>query len=215
LTDGQPKKEAREMTTSTPAASPAAPASADQHYRAAAIALHWIIAALIVVQVCLGWYMNEVLPDHTPAQAQIVTLHISVGLTILVLVLARIGVRLAQPPPPFPADMPAWERLLARATHALFYVLLLALPLTGWAVVSIRPVAVHFWGLPWPKLPGLGFLMTPDHKAWRRELAHIHVYILIWLVVLNLGLHVAGALWGQFAGPPVLWRMAPLRFLKR
>ena len=79
----------------------------------------------------------------------------------------------------------------------------------------VRPAAVHFWGLPWPKLPGLGFLMTPDHKAWRRELTHIHVYILIWLVILNLALHVAGAIRHQFVGHSVLWRMAPLRVLKR
>jgi cytochrome b561 len=202
------------MTTLTPAANPPQLA-AEQRYGAVSIALHWTIAALIVIQVCLGWYMNEVLPDHTPAQAQIETLHISVGLTILLLVLVRIGVRLAHPAPPLPADMPSWERLLARGTHVLFYALLLVLPLTGWAVASVRPAAVHFWGLPWPKLPGLGFLTTPDHKAWRRELTHIHVYILIWLVVLNLALHVAGAIRHQFIGHSVLWRMAPLRVLKR
>jgi cytochrome b561 len=205
--------ETRAMTTLAPAAS-AGPLSADR-YGAVSIALHWIIAAAVVIQVCLGWYMNEVLPDHSPAQAQIVTLHVSVGLTILVLVLVRIGARLAHPAPPLPADMPAWERLLARTTHALFYVLLLALPLTGWAIVSVRSGGVHVWGLPWPKLPGLGFLTTPDHKAWRRELTHIHVYILIWIVILNLVLHVAGALRHQFFGHSVLWRMAPLRFLKR
>ncbi len=202
------------MTTLTPAANPPQLA-AEQRYGAVSIALHWIIAALIVVQVGLGWYMNEGLPDHSPAQAQIETLHISVGLTILLLVLVRIGVRLAHPAPPLPADMPTWERLLARGTHVLFYALLLVLPLTGWAVASVRPAAVHFWGLPWPKLPGLGFLMTPDHKAWRRELTHIHVYILIWLAVLNLALHVAGAIRHQFIGHSVLWRMAPLRVLKR
>jgi cytochrome b561 len=202
------------MTTFTPAANPVS-AGADARYGAVSIVLHWTIAALIVIQVCLGWYMNEVLPDHTPAQAQIETLHISVGLTILLLVLVRIGVRIAHPAPPLPADMPTWERLLARTTHVVFYALLLVLPLTGWAVASVRPAAVHFWGLPWPKLPGLGFLMTPDHKAWRRELTHIHVYILIWLAVLNLALHAAGAIRHQFVGHSVLWRMAPLRALKR
>jgi cytochrome b561 len=187
----------------------------DRRYDAVSITLHWLIAGLIVVQVCLGWYMNEILPDHTPAQDQIETLHISVGLTILLLVFARIGVRLGHPAPPLPADMPGWERLLARTTHVLFYLLLLALPLTGWAVVSLRPDAVHVWGLPWPKLPGLGFMSGPQHRPWRRELQHIHVYILIWIVVINLGLHVAGALRHQFVGHSVLWRMAPLRFLKR
>jgi len=191
-----------------------APPQPTDAYRPTAIALHWLIALLIVVQVCLGWYMNEVLPDHSPAQGQIETLHISLGLTILLLVLVRIGLRLVNPPPPMPANMPAWEKFLAGATHVLFYLLMLALPLTGWAIVSIRPGAVHFWGIPWPKLPGLGVLMTPDHKPWRHLLAHTHVYLLIWVVVVNLGLHVAGALWNQFVGRPVLWRMAPLAPLK-
>lgn len=190
-------------------------AAADRRYDGVSIALHWTIALLVVIQLCLGWYMNEVLPDHSSAQAQIVTLHISVGATILILTLIRIGWRLAHPAPPLPDDMPIWERVLARATHVAFYLLLLVLPLTGWAIVSVRPPPMHVWGIPWPKLPGLGFLMSPEHRPWRRELTHIHVYILIWIALITLALHVAGALWRQFVGRSVLWRMAPLRALKR
>jgi cytochrome b561 len=190
-------------------------APATSRYDAVSIALHWSIAALVVLQLGLGWTLNELVPDHSPVQAQILSVHISTGATILILTLARIGWRLANPAPPLPADMPLWERVFAGATHVLFYVLLLALPLTGWAIVSIHPGAMHVWGIPWPKLPGLGFMATPDHKAWRRELTHIHVYILIWIALITLVMHVAGALWRQFAGHSVLWRMAPLRILKR
>ncbi len=185
-------------------------AAANRRYGPVSILLHWTIALLILVQIGLGWYMNEVLPDHSPAQASILALHISVGLTILLLVLIRIGVRLAHPAPPLPQGMALWERVLARASHVLFYVLLLALPLTGWALASLGARPISFWGLPWPHLPGLGLLLgSPAPKPVRHELSHIHVYILIWIVLINLALHVAGALKHQFDGNPVLWRMMP------
>ena len=185
---------------------------ANRRYGSVAIFLHWTIAALIVLQLCLGWYMNEVAPDHSPAQAAVLPIHVSVGLTILLLVLVRIGIRVAHPAPPLPAGMPLWERVLARASHVLFYLLLLALPLTGWALVSLGNHPIHFWGLPWPHLPGVGQLLgSPAPRPVRHELSHIHVYILIWIVLINLALHVAGALKHQFDGRPVLWRMTGLR----
>lgn len=181
----------------------------DQRYRRAAIILHWTIALLIIVQVFLGWWLNEWVPDHSPIQDQITAVHISVGLTILLLVLARIAVRLVHRPPPPPAGTPAWERILSSFTHLVFYALMLALPLTGWALVTIHKEPIHFWGLPWPRLPGVDALLgAPAPKATHRALQHIHVYILIWIVILNLALHVAGALWQQFAGRRVLQRMS-------
>jgi cytochrome b561 len=121
----------------------------------------------------------------------------------------RIGVRLTRRPPPFPAAMPPWERLLAWATQAVFYLLMLVLPLTGWAIVSAHAGAkISFWGLPWPAMPGIqGLLGGAGQKDARESLAHLHVFVLIWILVLSLALHVAGALWHQFRAPPVLWRM--------
>jgi cytochrome b561 len=178
-------------------------------YGLAARGLHWTIAALIVTQIGLGWYMNEVLPDHTPPQEAVESIHISLGLTILLLVLARIVVRLLNPPPPPPEGMAAWERWLAGAVHLLFYALMLALPLTGWALVSMGARPISFWGLPWPHLPGMVQLFgaPPIPRPVRHQVSHIHVYILIWVVLVNLALHVAGALKHQFDGHPVLWRM--------
>ena len=129
-----------------------------QRYGLIALTLHWIIAALILTQIGLGWYMNEVLPDHSAAQARIETLHISIGLTALLLILVRVGVRAVFPAPPLPSALADWEKALARITHVLFYVLMLALPLTGWALVSVRPGQISFWGLPWPHLPALDVL---------------------------------------------------------
>jgi cytochrome b561 len=178
-------------------------------YPLAAIVLHWTIAVLIVIQLFLGWTMNEWVPDHSPLQDQIQSIHVSLGLTILILVLVRIGIRIAKPPPPVPADIAAWERMLINITHSLFYVLLLVLPLTGWALVSVGKDPISLWGIPWPRLPGLGFMA--HSRPLRHGLKSIHTYWLIWLVILNLALHVAGALRHQFDGHPVLWRMLPGR----
>lgn len=186
--------------------------AANRRYDLASIVLHWTLALLIVVQIGLGWWMNEVLPDHTPFQGQVEGVHISLGLTMFLLVLVRIGVRLTHPAPPSPPGIPLWERALARTSHVVFYLLMLALPLTGWTLLSLGTHPIQFWGLPWPHLPGVGQLFgSPAPRPVRHEISHIHVYILIWIVLINLALHVAGALKHQFDGKPVLWRMTPLK----
>lgn len=201
------------MTAATPQAQGAKPARQalldGDRYALSAIVLHWTIAVLIVIQLFLGWWMNEWVPDHSPQQDQIQWVHVSLGITILLLVLIRIAVRIITPPPPVPADIPGWERPLINFTHTLFYVLLIIIPLTGWAIVSLSKEGPSLWGIPWPRLPGLGFLA--HNKAWRHDLKSIHTFWLIWLVLINLALHVAGALWHQFDGRPVLWRMLPGR----
>jgi cytochrome b561 len=201
------------MTTANPQARIAKPARVAQldgdRYPLAAIMLHWTIAVLIVIQLFLGWWMNEWVPDHSPQQDLIQWVHVSLGITILLLVLLRIAIRIARPPPPVAADLAPWERGLINFSHSLFYVLLLVLPLTGWALISLDKEGPTFWGIPWPRLPGLGFLA--HDRAGRHLLKSVHTYWLIWLVLLNLALHVAGALRHQFDGRPVLWRMLPGR----
>lgn len=181
-------------------------------YSVLSMTLHWTIALLIFVQMGLGWWMNELLPDHSPAQEQVQAVHVSVGLTVLILVAVRVISRLVIPVPALPAEFPAWESRLAQATHVLFYGLMLMLPLTGWALVSARRGAFSFWGLPWPRLPGLIDFGGQGHRAFSHALAHFHVYTQIWIAWAMIALHVAGALKHQFDGHPVLWRMVP--FLK-
>jgi cytochrome b561 len=180
----------------------------EARYTRAAIALHWTIALLIVIQVFLGWWMNEWVPDHSPIQGQITTVHISLGLTILLLVLVRIGIRLTHRPPPPPAESRPWERILGSFTHLLFYALMLIMPLSGWAMVSLGKHPIHFWGLPWPRLPGVGHVFgSPAPKPVRHALMHFHVFIQIWILVLTFALHVAAAIWHQVARRPILQRM--------
>jgi cytochrome b561 len=181
------------------------PAAADRRYSRAAMALHWAIAALIVVQLLLGWYMNDVVPDHSPAQDRVQVVHVSLGLTTLLLVLIRIGIRLTHRPPAMPPGLAAWERTLAHATHILLYLLMLAIPLTGWALLTARHEPIQFWGVDWFNLPGV-----PEHsRPVSSTLKALHIGLLKWTVLATLLLHVAGAVKHQFDGHPVLWRMLP------
>ena len=182
----------------------------DAGYSAGAITLHWLIAALILTNIGLAWYFLS-LPHalrSPPTQ-----LHKSIGLTILMLSVIRVGWRLTHKPPPLPATMPTWERLAAQTLHTLFYVFILAMPLSGWALVSASPlIKVHptvLYGLaPFPAFPYPGLDSDALHTA--RELAGDTHETLAFLAYAMITLHVSAALKHQFVDrDEVLGRMLP------
>lgn len=183
-----------------------------RRYSALSMTLHWTIALLIFVQIGLGWYFNEGLPDHSPIQDKVQDIHVSLGLTTLILVLARLASRAFVPVPSLPKGLAPWENALARAVHVLLYGLMLVLPLSGWLLLTVRHAPIPFWGLDWPALPGLEAYTGPAHRAFGQAAKHFHIFIMIWIALVIIALHVAGALKHQFDGHPVLWRMIP--FLK-
>src|ERR1700734_1339577 len=127
--------------------------SSPTRYSAVAQTFHWVIAALIVTQFVLA---N--LEDDLPIGAHKLALlarHKSFGMTILMLAILRLLWRLKNPPPELPAGMSPLERILARSTHIAFYVLLFAMPLTGWTMSSAKNYSVSWFGLfTWPNLIG-------------------------------------------------------------
>ncbi|MBH3371786.1 cytochrome b [Pseudomonas juntendi] len=96
-------------------------------------ALHWLMAVLILAMLFIGVTMVADLSLRHPV---LISLHKATGLALLVLVVLRIGVRLAVPPPPLPADLPTGPRGAAGASHLALYGLMLAMPLLGWAMLS-------------------------------------------------------------------------------
>ena len=197
------------MTSSSTANAAGLSDTTGARYSRVAMALHWTIAVLVAVMLALGWWMNEVAVDHSPQQDQIQWWHVSIGLTLLIVVVVRIAWRAMHRPPPLVSGMAAWERGLATAVHVALYVLMLAQPLAGWALMSARGEPLSLWGLPVPYLAGVPAHSRPVGGA----LKHIHIWWLVWAYVIALVLHVAGAIKHQFDGHPVLWRMAP--FLRR
>ena len=189
-------------------------AGARSAYSRTAIALHWLIALMIVGNFAGGLLMGDLLNSPDPADKQlgftIVQLHKSMGLTILVLSLARLGVRLAAGAPPLPFHMTSTERLLARLTHWGFYAIMILVPLSGWAMVSASPLGfptVWFGLFEWPHLP----IETSRHLSGTASEVH---EILAFAGAGLFVLHVAGALKHHFMDrDDVLARMLP--FLRR
>jgi cytochrome b561 len=168
-------------------------------YTSVAIALHWSIAALIVFNLSVGFFM-EGFAD--PLKNIVVPLHISSGITVLVLTLLRILWRLTHRPPPLPAEMARWERVAAHGAHALLYVLMLAMTLTGWSIISAHPPNPHggpkYWGLfHLPPIPVISHLQLTVQKAAHERFVQLHS-VGAWIFLGLVSLHIAAALKHQF-----------------
>lgn len=137
-------------------------------------ALHW----LVVLGIIANYFIAEAADDEQAGG--LLGLHRSVGITILALAALRLLWRLVDRAPPWPAGMAAHERVIARAVHAAFYVLLFALPLTGWMISSAEGDAVNWFGL--VELPGLSMGASEDTLE---ELHEVLFNVLFALAVLH------------------------------
>src|SRR5580698_8053628 len=108
-------------------------------YGNVAMSFHWIIALLVIANICAGLYMGE-LPRSDPNKFMIFQTHKSIGLTVLVLSVLRVIWRLINPVPPLPAGMSAPLRYVAHISHFVLYFLIVFIPLTGWIMVSASPL---------------------------------------------------------------------------
>jgi cytochrome b561/polyisoprenoid-binding protein YceI len=168
-------------------------------YSSAAIFLHWTLALLLFFQLSLGWRLEELegLPQYVAYQ-----LHKSVGISILLLSLARLAIRLVVKRPA-PVVQPPLFAFLASAVHVLLYVVMIGGPITGWIIVSTAKIKVQtmlFGTIPWPHLP-LG-------PGWNDPAEAAHSLI-GWLLVGLVVLHVAGALKHHIERHDVIGRMMP------
>ena len=109
---------------------------ARQRYTRVAVVLHWTIAALIALNLAIGWFMEDL---AEPWRTIVVRVHQSSGMTVLALTVARIAWRLTHRPPPFDPRVSVGERRTASVVHAVLYVAMLAIPLSGWALISANP----------------------------------------------------------------------------
>lgn len=172
---------------------------AERRYSRVAMWFHWIIATLIITNLFLGFFREDFGKD---AVRPLITTHKSIGITVLALSLGRLAWRLSHRPPAYDAAMKAWEKTLARIVHWLFYGLMIAVPLSGWAMSSAAGRPTTFF-----TLFAVGFLpVSPESKDFWDELHELLSFGLIGLIVL----HVGGALKHHFEGHKhVIGRMAP------
>ncbi len=169
----------------------------EHKYTQPAIILHWCIALAIAIN---AWIM--LVYDDEQRTRTLVDLHKSIGITVLGLVLVRILWRIGHQPPALPSLYKPWERTLAHAVHASLYLIIVAVPLTGWLHDSAwKDAATHplilFGSIPWFRIPQI-MAMEPIakehfHKIWGQRHGQ-SVYLLYALFFV----HLLGALKHQF-----------------
>jgi cytochrome b561 len=174
------------------------------------MALHWLIALLVVGNLAGGHLLelfeDSAVPGRRAIGATIIFLHMSLGLTVLALTLVRFGWRLHKLPPPLPSYMTLFERRAARGAHWGFYLLLFALPFSGWAMLSTArtPEPVPWFGLltlpPLPLPHGLRGLFHEGHEVFG------------WAMLALIALHIGATLKHQVLDRDnLLARMLPRR----
>lgn len=127
-------------------------------YSGVAMAIHWLIAVLVIV----NWRIAEA-GEHAAsdeARGQIMANHFAIGVTILALILIRLVWRFVNPPPPLSSTLAGWERVLAKTVHTLFYVMLIVMPLAGWFAMSKYGAPINVFGV--FSLPALPVAPDPD-----------------------------------------------------
>ena len=171
-----------------------------EQYTTTAIVLHWATAALIVANLVLGLSMVPL--PLSPRKLQWYQWHKWIGVTVFLLTVARLAWRWGHPAP-VAVPMPLWQRNAATASHAMLYVLLLMIPLSGWVYSSATGIQVVY----------LGLVPLPDLVAKDRSLAtvlrgtHLTLNFLLFVLIV---IHAAAALKHHFgARDTVLVRMLP------
>jgi cytochrome b561 len=153
-------------------------------YGTTAKVFHWLVVALLVVQYLIGWLMPDIHRNMKPGAAM--TFHVSIGMTILVLIVLRLAWRLVRPVAP-EISLPAWQRLSSEAMHWLLYALVLATTITGWLFASFRGWSMSlFFLLPMP-------MLASDNEAAGKAIDGLH-QAMEWALLVVIGIHVATAL---------------------
>ena len=173
----------------------------DDRYHLAARLAHWIMAAGIAFMWGCGYTMTTLVEDDSPLEEFLFDLHISVGVTLLALLVARIAIRLAYRPPPLPVSIRGVERTAAHLGHAALYALPVLVIAVGWAETNFGGHAVQWFGVEMPRVfPETG-------EALQDFSADVHKWLAYTMLAVAAG-HVAAAFKHRwFDGHDVIRRM--------
>ncbi|HLZ04033.1 MAG TPA: cytochrome b [Bradyrhizobium sp.] len=169
-------------------------------YGTTAKVFHWLIVGLLVVQYLIGWLMPDIHRGQEPGAGM--TAHISLGISILILIVLRFIWRLTHPVS-LESTLQPWQRLSSALVHWTLYVLVLATTLSGWLFASFRGWTVSFFDLfPLP-------MLAADNAAAGKAIDGWH-QVAEWTLLVFVGLHVLAALVHIFVyRDRVMQRMLP------
>ncbi len=170
-------------------------------YTPTAKALHWLMAVLFFGMLALGLYMHDL--PLSPEKLQLYAWHKWAGVSAFLLVVFRLLWRITHRPPVLPVTMPRVMQFVAHAGHLLLYVLMIAIPLSGWLMSSAKGFQTVWFGvLPIPELIG-------KDKELGTLLAEVHRLLNIGFIAILIG-HIGAALKHHFIDKDdILKRMLP------
>src|SRR5438105_5482163 len=177
-----------------------------ERYTKTAVVFHWLIAALLLVEVAQGWLMQEIPKQPPGLRADQFNLHKSFGLLLLAFVLIRLGWRLLHPPPPI-VGVARWQIRAAKTNHAILYIAMFVLPLSGYLGSVFSGYPIKWFGI---TLPSWG----SANPAIKDLMSTVH-WVTSWVLVASTALHIAGALQHELSGQHVMARMALRRSSRR
>ena len=183
--------------------------SQPSRYGDTAVIFHWLIAFLILGLLAIGKYMTG-LAENDPLRFELTQWHKSFGIAVLLLSILRLLWRFTHKPPATPSSLPTWQRQVSALVHLALYALMLALPITGWIMVSASPLnidTVLFGVIPWPHIPLI--LELPNKEALAIAFHNYHEWA-SWALIALLLAHIGAALKHHFFDKDtILQRMLP------
>ncbi len=159
--------------------------SASDRYTRTAIALHWLIAILVITQFAWGWWMLGIPKQPVGPRVDAFNLHKSIGMTIFALMVVRILWRIGHPPPPL-RGMPRWQASAARGNHVVLYAALVIQPLAGYLGSEFSGFPVKFFGATLPSWVG-------KNATMKDLMSTVHL-VTSWVIAATVIVHVGAAL---------------------
>lgn len=179
-----------------------------QTYGTFSIAMHWLMV-LLLVAVYAVVNLRELYPRGNPLRGELMTWHVMLGLSVLVLVIGRVAIRLAGPgAPPILPELKRWQAVLSRVTHFALYAFMVSMPVLGWLVIGAEGKDIPFFGLQLPPLTGIDKPFAQSVEDIHKTIGTIGYYL--------AGLHAAAALFHHYVvRDNTLARMLPGRKAQR
>ncbi len=177
--------------------------NSSHEYGAVAKWLHWLIGLSIIGMIVMGFYLHSFAPTH---RYLIIQLHMSTGITLLMLMIVRLIWRQINVTPAAPLQMPRWQQRLANGTHVLLYLIAIILPLSGWLMTASAGYATHWFFLFTLHMPFIAKNPKAAQYYWQ-----VHS-LTAWLISAVTVAHTLAALKHHFIDRDnVLLRMLPRR----
>lgn len=174
----------------------------DNSYGLISKSLHWLVAVSVIIMLLIGMSLDYL--EHNSLRYALIVTHESIGVVILVLMLVRLIWRWFDPLPTMPAHVPKLQYIIARVSHTLFYILVIAMPLSGLVMITAAGHDLHLFGLWSIELPWVPTNHTLAHNA------HMVHYYIAWSLFGLIVIHTGAALFHHFVyRDQVLKRMLP------